>query len=364
LGDLVPGTEKEISFTGSLTGQSGDLKSFKVLAGLASGGGQDQISLEYGNLFQTVNLKRDFVSAGIYLADESGRDQVIFPSGKLTGDIVWRNNLADKVINSSFDLKLAGPLINKRTVQASAGFYNSIANAISWDERTLPELKITPPDEGGQASFSFNLLPLSSGSDSSVKEIKLQLTFRGTRLTGENQTEEIVTKTEKTIKVSTLAQLTAKSVYHTGPFKNTGPLPPQVGQETTYTVNWTVSNTINDLGNATVRTILPPSVKWLGQISPLDEKVVYNQTSGELVWNLGAVSSGVGYDSPARQVSFQISLLPSLSQVGKPFNLTGQTTLSSQDLFTGATITRTASPVSTELATDPNFVDGQELIIE
>jgi hypothetical protein len=364
LGDLVPGTEREINFTGSLTGQSGDVKSFKILAGLASGGGRDPMSTEYGNLFQTVNLRKDFVTAGIYLADESGRDPLIFPGGNFTGDIAWINNLSDKIINGNFDLKVNGALINKRKVQAENGYYDSINNLIFWDERTVAGLKQIPPDEGGQTSFSIGLLPLASGAIAHNSEIKLDLTFRGTRIVGDNQTEDVVTETSKTLKISTMASLKIDGTYQIGPFKNIGPLPPKVGKETTYTINWAVANTANDLGNVVVKTILPSSVKWLNNISPLDEKVVYNQTSGEVVWNLDTVLAGTGSDLPVRKVSFQVSLLPSLSQVGKMSDLTGNITLTGRDTFTGAIINRNLPAINTLITSDPNFTNGQEKVTE
>ncbi|MFA6253844.1 MAG: hypothetical protein WC640_01105 [Candidatus Paceibacterota bacterium] len=364
LGDLVPGMEKEINFTGTLSGQSGDVKPFKVLAGLASNGGKDQMTLEYGNLFQTINLRKDFVSADIFLVDKNGNNPIVFPGGILSGYVSWFNNLDDKIVDGSFNLRLQGDLIDKRTVQASSGFYNSIDNTISWDERILPSLKEIFPNGEGQTNFKFDLSPLLGSVNSKSQEINLKLTFRGTRVIGENQTEEVVTQSEKTVKISTLAKFVANGVYHTGPFKNTGPLPPKVGQETTYTINWVVTNTINDLGDVVVRTILPPATKWLSLVSPLDEKVVYNQTNGEVVWNLGKVAAGTGDSSPARQVSFQISLLPSLSHVGKAFDLTGRTTFDGKDLYTGAVISQETPPVSTMLLTDPNFVIGQEIVTE
>ncbi|MCX6712329.1 MAG: hypothetical protein NT041_01405, partial [Candidatus Vogelbacteria bacterium] len=181
---------------------------------------------------------------------------------------------------------------------------------------------------------------------------------------GDNQTEEVVTEATKTLKISTLATLTSNSTYQLGPFKNTGPLPPQVGQETTYTINWTVANTSNNLEVVTVRTTLPQSVKWLATVSPLDERVVYNQTSGEVVWNLDTVVAGTGGDLPVRRVSFQVSLLPSLSQIGKTVDLTGQTILAGKDVFTGAMINQILPAVTTRFSSDPSFIRGQEVISE
>ncbi len=363
LGDLVPGTEKEINFTGTLAGQSGDAKSFKVSAGLATNGGQDQMSLEYGDLFQTVNLRKDLVSAGIAVADQYGHDPIIYPGGNVKGNLGWLNNLNDEVIDGTVQLELSGDSIDKRQVQAGNGFYDSNSNTLSWDERSLADLRSIAPSSGGQANFVIGILPLSSGSVAHNSEINLKLTWRGTHVIGSNQTEDVVTEAIKTLKISTLANLVADGVYHLGPFTNTGPLPPTVGQETTYTVNWTVTNTINDLNNVMVRTILPPSVKWLGAVSPLDEKVSYNQTSGEVVWNLGKVTAGTGGESPARHVSFQISLLPSLSQLTTSPGLTGNVEMSGQDAFTGATISQSVPPITTIISADPNFVQGQDKVV-
>lgn len=364
LGDLVPGMVKEIKFTGTLSGQSGDLKAFKVSAGFAPDDNRRQITLEYGEVFQTIKIRKDFISAGIYLADESGRDPAIFPGRNLSGNLSWINNLDSQIINSTLELELSGNLIDKRTIRSSYGFYNSINNTIFWDERTLPSLKAISPDEGGQVSFGFNLLSLPENFGSLDKEIKLKFTFRGVRLFGQNQTEDVITYSEKTARISSPIKLTARSSYHLGPFKNIGSLPPKVGKETTYTINFNFANTLNDLDDVVVKTILPPSIKWQNLIQPLDEKIVYQSSNGEVVWNLGAVKAGQSGTPSQREVSFQVSFLPSLSQVGKLFNLTGPIAVTGKDLFSGVIVNQTISPVSTLLTDDPSFIKGQEIVVE
>lgn len=364
LGDLVPGTEKEINFTGTISGQSGDIKPFRVVAGFAANGGKDPLTLEYGNIFQTINLRRDFVDVGIFVADDGGRDPVISPGGILVGDIGWVNNLNDRIINGIIELKISGAFLNKRMIQASSGFYNSLNDTIVWDERVLSDLKNIPASEGGQVNFRLGLLPLSRVTDSQDKQIKLNLTFRGTRLTGENQTEEVVSQDEKTIKLSTQVDLSGTGSYFVGPFKNIGPLPPTVGQETTYTINLSANSLLNDMVNVKMRTVLPPAVKWLNLSSPLDEKVVYNQTSGEVVWDLGRLETQRGDDSSSRKMSFQVSLLPSLSQAGYSVDLTRTIVFQGQDLFTGANIEKVLPAVSTRLLSDPNFELGQDIVTE
>jgi len=359
LGDLAPGIERNLSIKGSLSGQREEVKSFKISSGLSKNPDLGVIDLEYGSLFKTVNIKNDFVSVAI-----TSQADTIIPGGNCTGQINWTNNLNNQVINGSFELYIGKDLVDQYSIKADRGFYNSIEGFILWDRRNFPDLGSIQPAGSGQASFNFSLLPLAQLSRSLKNAtVPLRLVFKGTRLTGQNQTEEISTEASKDLLVSTQASLIARGSYYTGSFKNSGPLPPKVGAKTSYTVTWSLANTFNDLKNVQVKTILPPYIEWLSTISPLDEKVIYNQTSGEVLWDLGSVLAGTGYNLPAREVSFQVSFLPSISQVGGKVDLTGNITLEGQDTFTGRTVSQTLIPVDTLINTDPNFKFGQDKVV-
>ena len=101
-------------------------------------------------------------------------------------------------------------------------------------------------------------------------------------------------------------------------------MPPKAEKETTYTVIWTVTNTSNKVKNAKVSAILPIYTKWLSKTAPDSEHISYNLQNSEIIWDLGDVPAGAGIDSPAREVAFQISFLPSVSQIGStPVILSG-----------------------------------------
>jgi len=357
LGDLSPGSTREINLTGVLSGQSEEFKSFKVSAGLDRAESGRSIDVEYGNLFKTVSLKRDFVSAVIDL----GGVTTVAAAGNLSGWINWRNNLSDRVINATLRLYLDGAVIDKRSVKASAGFYDSLTNSIYWDKNLLPELGLLNPEATGRTGFNFSVLPAGSWSDNTSTDIRLRLVLEGVRITAEDAGEEIFTEAEQLVKGGTEVELAAKGEHTVGPFSNTGPLPPEVGEETTYTITWSVANSLNPVNGATVRTVLPPYVKWLSVVSPLDEKVIYHNTDQEVVWALGAVSPATG---SGRQVSFQVALVPSLSQVGQAVNLTGPLVFEGVDTVTGQKINLTRPAVTTNLATDPGFSFGQSEVVE
>ena len=167
----------------------------------------------------------------------------------------------------------------------------------------------------------------------------------------------------KKIKISSNPQLFAKALYYVGPFQNTGPVPPKVDRETTYTINWTITNPLNNLSNVQVSATLPPYVKWLGVVSPDKEKVDYKADTGLVTWNVGSISAGAGSVSSAREVSFQVTLVPGVEQIETVPKLTSGISLSGKDNFTLTTVSNSFSALDTLLSSDPYFkVDSDKVI--
>lgn len=360
LGDLAPGVVRDIKIIGSLSGQSEELKSFKVTVGLDKTGGTGDISSEYGNLFKTVNLKKDFISVGLNLSGKTS----LTPGENLDGSINWANNLPDKVIDGSLELFLSGGALDKRSVDSNNGFYNSLTNSILWDKTTIPDLGSMNPGDKGFSSFGFNVLPASQFSGGNIPPIGLRLVFKGTRVSADQLNEDVVSVTEKSLKIGTLVQFASVGTYFVGPFKNTGPLPPKVGEETTYTVTWSVTNPTNSVKQARIVGNLPNYVKWLSSVAPLDEKLSYDKTSNKVVWDLGTIEPGSTSGLPSRQASFQVSIIPSLSQLGETVDLVKGISFEGVDSVTNARTTLTVPVVDTRLLSDPSFSYGQEKVVE
>src|SRR5690606_36507934 len=96
------------------------------------------------------------------------------------------------------------------------------------------------------------------------------------------------------VPISTDAQFVTEVLHYSSPITNTGPMPPQVGQETTYTIRWNISNSTNVLNNATVRTVLPTGIVWKDVVVPQSERSLmqYNTVTREIVWNAGTIPVG------------------------------------------------------------------------
>jgi len=240
------------------------------------------------------------------------------------------------------------------------GFYRSVDNTIIWDKSRNSSLGIIEPGEKGSVSFTFQSLPLVENSRlHQSPNITIEASAGGKRISDVNVPEDITTSVAKKIKIESDLVLAPRAVYHTGPFKNSGPLPPQAEKETTYTIIWTATNSSNKISGAVAKTILPTYVKWLGVVSPENENVSFNEAGGEVVWNIGDIEKGTGFITGAREIVFQISLLPSVSHIGRVPFLTGDTTLTGNDTYTGTTIKDIKKSLSTQLSTDPFFISAQ-----
>jgi hypothetical protein len=279
--------------------------------------------------------------------------------------IKWQNNLPYQVSDVSISVKISGNALDKSSVTVGDGFYRSIDNTIIFDKTTDRTFALLEPGQEGESKFTLRSFGPSSvtGSGLSNPIISLTISVQGKTLNNSGSIQNISFSDSRKIKVTSSPRLFAKSLYYVGPFQNKGPIPPKAETETTYTITWTVTNPLNNLSGAKVVATLPPYIKWLDVVSPNTEKMSYDESTGQIIWSLGNVSAGAGSVSPAREVSFQISLLPSVSQIGSAPDLLSSSALSARDTFTSTSVASDFPAVTTRLNNDPYFkVDFENVV--
>lgn len=369
LGDLAPSAERIVKIKGVLEGQDEEEKIFRVYVGTQNERDAHALGITYNSVSRSIFIKKPFLALNVVVDNDTANEHVS-SSGKIVrADVLWENNLPTKIIDGQIQVKLHGDIINRYSIAVSnGGFYRSLDDTIVWDSKSGNEaLAVIEPGEKGSASFSFSFQPLVSKDGKQAfanPEVTIEVTARGRRVSDTNVPEEINTVAIKKIKVESSMNLASRSVYYAGPLKNTGPLPPKVNQETTYTIIWTITNSSNDISSALVRATLPTYVKWLGVVSPDSENVTYNEIGGEVVWNAGAVPAGTGINRAAKEVAFQVSFLPSLSQLNQSPPLTSEISISGNDNFTGTALRDTKRALSIKLSTDSTFLENQGIVVQ
>lgn len=317
LGDLAPGAERDIVITGTVYGSDGEDRAFHVYTGAASAADNTKIGITYNSLLQTITLVKPFISAHISINGSDALSVPVPSSSTVTGLVSYANNLPTLVTNAEITLTFSGNALDTSSITAPNGFYDSAKNTITWNATTDQDLALLQPSDQGALSFSFQVKPLLSGSTAlSSPSVKLSVSIKGKQPDAGGAVSEVTNFEEKTATVSSDLGFSANAFYTSGPFSNTGPIPPKANTPTTYTITWTVTNSANPLTNGLATATLPTYVDWVGTISPDGEPLTYDETTHTIHWTIGQIPAGTGLSGPSRKASFQVRLNPSTSQIG------------------------------------------------
>ena len=362
LGDMEPNAKRVIKIKGVLNGQDLVELSFRGSAGPKDDKGD---VIAYGFGIQSIILKKPFLSLDAIVNDKKG-EIITAPGETLRVKIEWQNTLSSKIYNATVEAKIKGAAVDERTIVVKNGFYRSFDKTLVWNQSSLRDLAVIEPLAESKAEFEFLIpasLPLNVIKETNPKII-LEIKMKAERISEEAGKIEVENNFSSEIKISTIFKLDKKGFYYSGPFENTGPLPPKVGQETTYTIVWSLTNSSSAVSDVIVNAFMPSYTRWLGVISPEDANVFYNEKTGEIIWRAGTVESGLGILAPTRELAFQISFLPSEAQVGSVPVLVSEVLVTGKDAFTGVFLRDTKSAITTYLDTEPNFPYEKSTVVK
>ncbi len=371
IGDLAPGEKRVIKLAGILTGQEGEERGFTFTLGNQAKTDNTAIDTPFNSTFASVVINRPFVSADLYFDGSDNREVASAAGNKIDGVIRWKNNLPYQVNNVIITVKLGGNALNKGSVQTEQGFYRSLDNIITFDKNTFSSFASLEPGQSGELKFELKSFAANTSSGSILTNplISVDLSVQAKAVNNSGQTDNISFTDSRKIKITSEPSLYAKSLYYVGPFTNSGPIPPKAETETTYTITWTLTNPLNNLSGAKVTTTLPLYVKWNDRVTTGNypgtlEHITFNNENRQVTWSLGNVLAGTGISSAAREVSFQVSITPSVSQLGSAPGLTDEIQLIAKDAFTSAEIVKSIDGVDTHLLSDPYFKAETDKVVK
>jgi len=367
LGDLAPGAERNISILGKMLDVfDGEEKIFRVWSGSQSPSDKSLIGIVFNSLEHTVMIKKSSIEAKLLINGVYQREYAIDTKTSIQGQIQWINNLETKINNLEIRAKISGNAVNRATISAGQGFYNSSQDLIVWDKNSQSKFVEVNPGDSGAVSFSFSLLSLfsASGGIISLPSVNIDVFITGQQAQGGGIVTELNNSESKVVRIISDIGLSTKALFYSGPFVNSGPIPPKVEQKTTYNIIWSLSNTANNISKAQVRSTLPPWMNFIGPFSPATEDFTYDASTKEIVWNVGGIPRGTGITEAGRDVSFQIELTPSLSQVGTEPTIINNTILTGHDDFANVDVRVNKASLNTRLLNDPAFPANASRVIQ
>ena len=263
-------------------------------------------------------------------------------AGELLHYEIYFKNLSQKPIEKKFLLvNLDGSLFDLDTVVVPKGSFAKGDNTILWDWKDVPELRFLDALEEGKVDFWVKLKGIDAISvNSGTPVLSLKVSFGDLQKTFETKVSSYIGVAQKVYRAQDV-------------FENSGPIPPQVGSSTTYTVFWQLKSGWNEIKNAKIKGVLPDYVNPTGKIFPEDAKFTYDPVSREIIWNIGDVPPWAGYNSSTPfTLAFQIEFLPKEDQVGQVVNLVGEAEFTGIDGITGEVLSQKAKAVDSTLPDD------------
>lgn len=345
-----------INIKGNIVGQYNDEQVFRVYIGTIKSNNQSTIEVVYNSLLHSVMIRKPFLETRIVINGDDGPYASSDGGKEIKTNIVWSNNLPNRVDDVQIIAKLSGNVFDKTSVD-SDGFYNSAENSIIWDRNTDDSLISVEPGTSGSVSFSFKPLSvIGSGGTVRDPQVVIEVSIKGREPSSGTGLSEINNFERKVVKIVSDFQIAANAFYVSGA------KPLKAESDTTYKVVWTLSNSVNTITGAQARASLPVYVKWAG--TSLKEGIIYDEASREVIWNIGTVKPNTGFGSTEKEIHFNITIKPSISQIGSIPLLVQNISLSGKDVFTEKIIKSSQRALSTLTQNDPNFVDGDERVIQ
>lgn len=327
----------KIEITGTIQGRVGEQKLFNAKLGMWRDG-------EF-ILFKEVSRGVEINQQGILITQKinGNYDYVANPGELLHYEIFFKNINSDTLTNLSLVDVLDGDIFDLQSLNAPEGSSTLGDSSIIWDWKSISSLQFLDPQEENKVDFWVKLKP-----DFQIPSITGSLFIK-------NKVYLSPTIEEFSTKVNSKLELSQKAFFQDEIFGNSGPIPPKVGEITTYTIIWQAKNYYNEVKNVKVKTILPEYMHLTGKIFPENSKLTFDSQSREIVWEAGDLAVGQGVLNAAPNVAFQVSFSPSISQIGQSPDIMGQSKISGEDSWTGETIEGIASSTNTNLPDDPSI---------
>lgn len=268
-------------------------------------------------------------------------------------NVAYKNNLPEHLNDLILQVDVIGEAVDIKSIETE-GSFDLAQKRIRWDGNAVPTLKALSPGEEGELPFSFKVKdkpPVRSFTDKNF-QIRLVGEIFSQNPPSALPASSLTSKEELVLSLSTRLSLQIAGDYRSGPFANTGGIPPQVNKQTSYTVYWRLTNTSNEVKDLEVSAVLPSWASFTGvKKANFEEKnLSYDEEKRQMVWIIDSLPATTGIALPVYEGAFQIAISPEDSQTGSIIDILGSTEVKGIDAFTNEVIDLLYPPLKTDLA--------------
>lgn len=214
---------------------------------------------------------------------------------------------------------------------------------IIWDGKNIPSLLKLNPGEEGQINWQIKVKSASAAGQN-VGKYNVESHIEATVSQSGGGSATIKTRMV-TNPVSSDLGIAATARYYSDdniPL-GLGPIEPKAGQESTYNIKLSLINSLNDVKDVRVTATLPSNVKWADKENHNTGDLVYDATAKKITWYISRLIKSAS----GTEATFNVSINPTESDIGRVLILVSGISLSAKDSQTGAEINKILKAITT-----------------
>ena len=342
--ELLPEESKSIKIRGIARGLTDEAFRINFAAGPQNTNQQFSIGASLAESRADFIIERPFIDVVVDIGNQAGSQVVLDQDDNAPVSVVITNTLNETVYDMAVEVVPGGNALDENSVRGDSGFYDSNTETVRWEVANNKNFAVINPGDKRTLNFS-----IKQGQNKSESSFDLIVNVYARRVAETSAVEQLIGTALAEGKYSSQVSLGSQAARSVAGFGDVGPVPPQVGETTTYTLTLVAEAGVNDLKNAVVETSLPLYVNWLDEYET-EGTVTYNTVSKKLQWVVGDIPK-----NERKELTFQVNIRPSTSQVGTAPVLINSQSVRANDTFTGALLQDDADSVTTELSTEFGF---------
>jgi len=343
LGNLIPEATAEVVWKGSFTAEISDVQQFGAVVSVPEAARQLPQS--------TAQWFTDVAGSDLQttLAINGNSDKATTELGGTLRVSVRLENAGDTDINGASLLLDFKPDSGVPVVWSSAALAGGklTAAGISFDASVVGVIKA---GEKKTYNLSFPIKEVLGAAEVDEWTVTAYVTVGGAKV----QTPPFPVSMKASANLSASARFYSESGAPIGE----GPLPPEVGESTTYRVFWKIDKAVHELEDIVVTATIPPDVTWSDRILSSTGNVQFDAANQTIRWEISSLPA-----NEEATAEFSVKLMPGDEDVGTFVKLLSGSVLSATDAETASAVEASAESFTTEIPTD-TFAAGKGTVVD
>lgn len=348
LNKVKKGATGKIAVTGTIAGAAGDTVQLVARAGIRSSGTSIDLQDEQTLLVILINTG---LTTTIAVNGETEAN-AINPGESLNYAVHVANKSEAEIADVSIVLALTGTVL-KMTDTQNPQKATVKKTTITWTKKEVPGLALLKP--GQDIIVNFTVATTQPGTIKTDADTNIHVSAQAT-VTAPSLVDGALTPTMVVTKVNGQLSFSADARYYNdqGAALGSGPVPPKVGQTTTYRIIWTVTTTTSDATTFVASATLPATAFWTGKNVSRDAgDLDFDPATRSVRWTVNKIPAGTGSRSNALTASFDVAVTPTADQVGTMVVLTDTTKVTAADAYTVTALSASAPSLTSDVPNDP-----------